>query len=74
MSETKETDATVEMQNDPQNVGRVAFRITGRTKEAVQKQITLAVNAAERQHGHANFLGPERLPDPGWYALGEVFI
>ena len=62
---------SVEYESDPNQAGRTAIRITGPTKEAVQKQIDIIHRKVDGENGWARFVGPARTDD-GYGALGEV--
>lgn len=64
----------VDSEEDPAVPGRTAYRLIGMRAEHVQAKISELMAQTERLGGFANFVGPGRLDDGTYGALGEVVL
>ena len=69
----RRTIAWVEYEDDYAYPGRRCYRITSKSKEAVQIAIDARMRIMEDCSGFANFIGPYRFDD-GFVAIGETLI
>lgn len=63
----------IECEPDPRQPNRLAYRITGATRQCVQDVIDNLIASVDGGFGYANFVGPARCED-GYHALGQVVI
>jgi hypothetical protein len=69
----RRTTAFVSFEDDPNIIGRRAYRITGETREAVQLAIDARMRVVEDSTGYGNFIGPYRYRGL-FLAIGETII
>jgi hypothetical protein len=69
----RKATAEVSFEDDPNVLGRRAYRITGHSKGAVQAAVTCRMQALDFADGFGHFVGPYRDGD-GFMAVGEIII
>lgn len=65
--------ARIEHTPDPRQPGRIAYQITGPTRDCVQVVIDNLYASVEGGFGYANFVGPSRR-GADYFALGQVVV